>query len=599
MPFILEATVQPSPGITGTSGAAFGGSYHGAISLSGGRLAVGAWGAERVAIFSGVSWDLEAELAPVGTGRQFFGLSLALSGELLAVGAPGADTLGLGSYTGAVYLFVRSTASGTWERRQVLTAPTPARMHIFGWHVALRGGTLAAGAYGSGSVHTFAIDESSGTATPSSHALLVPRDAIGAARSAYFGWSVTLSPDARTLLAAAVRANGVRGVAYVFERPAANSTAWSEVARLEDAEGAEGDRFGTSVAIDAHAGALWLLCGSKHKSIGGAVHNGGAFLYRPSTSAREGSASADSASGGNPSSNVYELAQLLAPPSADGALNGGAVAMLRGVAVIGPYGAGCNPLPGQSCAADPDNGRVFVYAGCAGLNCSLDQVLMRPSDGTPEDGFGAALALSSDVLAVSSPFHGGRGRVHVYRWSPPSPLLSPPASPPPQLAPSTSSPLQPAPGMFPASPPPSSPSPLLPLPSPPPPSRPPPPTPSQPPAQDDASPVTPVAVVPVQVSADQDAALSQSASPTPSLSPLSAPAIVGIVGSALVCLVATSLAAWIIRRRRMRKGAPPRAVTASRVDAHHRHEQLQPDTASSTTGVRSELIAVEVDGTDT
>eukprot|EP00966_Prymnesium_polylepis_P306859 7090966-Prymnesium_polylepis.2 len=62
-------------------------------------------------------------------------------------------------------MFVRS-AAGRWNRLQKLLAPQPAYSAVFGWHVALSGGTLAVGAYGvsfgRGAVYVYSQSPSGG-----------------------------------------------------------------------------------------------------------------------------------------------------------------------------------------------------------------------------------------------------------------------------------------------------------------------------------------------------------------------------------------------------------------------------------------------------
>jgi len=486
MSYSLVSTVQPPSGFGINS--YFGGTYAGAVSLSAGRLAVGAWGANRAAIFAraGSAWVLEEQFEGDSSG-EFFGLCLALDGGNVVIGAPNADPLGYGGYSGAVYLYSRTASTGVWARQQVVTEPSPASNNVFGWNVALRGSTLAVGAYGSssfaGRVHAWSL--SSGSVVPSSHTVLAPSDAVGLAPNAFFGWSVALSADERTLMSGAVRANGVRGVAYAFRRV---GSTWVESAKLEDEQGGAGDRYGTSIALsvtttDDGTAVGSVLCGSKHKSIGGRHHNGGGFLYAINAS--------------SPTQTIEEAItqrSLLVPPAGDGALNGGAVALLGGTAVVAPYGAGCNPLPGESCAPSPDVGKAFVYRGCAGgahgaAPCSLAQVITPPASDTTIDKFGAGLALDVDLetdldlLAISSPLAFGDGRVYIYRWlplPPPPPPLAPPSMPPSPPTPPPPSPLAPPSPALPPLPPRSKPvAPPSPPPSPP---SPPPPSPLTPPS---------------------------------------------------------------------------------------------------------------------
>lgn len=444
--------------------AAPSGNYDGAISASSSRFIVGSWSADSARVYTRTGaghWTQEAHLS--GGAGELFGMSVALSGLHAIVGAPNAG----GSYQGAVYLFMRTNDTAPfWHQMQLIQEPSPVPNSVFGWHVALRGEVLVVGAYGSsdfeGRVHCYTVG-ASGIAALGSHSVLRASDA---APGAYFGWSLALSSNGTALAIGAVRADGVRGRMYLFERiESSERLLWNESARFLDPSGHAGDRFGTAVAIvssssDAAAApnaSITLMSGSKHKSISGVTHNGGAFLYT-----RRNDGSISNAAPVNASvqpADGWETPLLLAPPAGDGALNGGAAALVHGVAIVAPYGAGCNPMPGETCAAAPDHGRVYVYGpSCshASGECSLQQTLLPPSGDTTRDRFGASVALSeatvADSRATSSGSHGGAsdrapallligsplafgsGRVYIYSWQSPSP--------PPPTTPSTSPPLE-------------------------------------------------------------------------------------------------------------------------------------------------------------
>jgi len=191
---------------------------------------------------------------------------------------------------------------------------------------------------------------------------------------------------------------GVRGAAYVFSR---SGSAWTQRAVLSDAAGEVGDRLGTSVAMSSDgSGGQSMLIGAKHKSLHGAYHNGAAILYRSS------SKTATITSEG-----------MLAPSSGDGALIGGVVALTSSLAIVGSYGPGCFPMPGEICAASPDYGKVYVYAPCGGATaagCSLAQILKPPAGDPVINRFGAAVAIDGASVALSSPDAATSGRVYVY-----------------------------------------------------------------------------------------------------------------------------------------------------------------------------------------
>ena len=114
------------------------------LALSSGLLAVGATGRSvggTVSIYrdNGGSWDFEAELLP--TAPEFdegFGLSLALESGRLAVGAPSSST------GGRIHLFTEQSP-GSWTTDHVLLPSDPSDGQDFGFDVDLDGVQLAVG----------------------------------------------------------------------------------------------------------------------------------------------------------------------------------------------------------------------------------------------------------------------------------------------------------------------------------------------------------------------------------------------------------------------------------------------------------------------
>ena len=163
----LQAYIKASTG-NARSGDKFGSS----TALSGNTLAVGAkwegscsagismvaptsssssncWKTGAVHVFtrSGVTWTFQAYIkAPSPTQRDYFGSSMALSGDTLAVGAPSDEPHFTGRIggTGATYVFTR--AGTTWTLQAYINAPNAGASDNFGQSMALSGDTLAVGA---------------------------------------------------------------------------------------------------------------------------------------------------------------------------------------------------------------------------------------------------------------------------------------------------------------------------------------------------------------------------------------------------------------------------------------------------------------------
>ncbi|MFN3485049.1 MAG: FG-GAP repeat protein, partial [Planctomycetota bacterium] len=152
---VLKASTEMTVSFFGTS-----------VALDGDAIVVGAWrdsdgsgdfpGAAYVFRRSGTSWTQEARFQPPAIeGGDQFGLSVAMSGDVVAVGAPLEESGSTGINgdpsnnaipgAGAVYLFRRS--SGVWSQDAYVKPGHQFSVGMkFGTAVALRGATLIVGA---------------------------------------------------------------------------------------------------------------------------------------------------------------------------------------------------------------------------------------------------------------------------------------------------------------------------------------------------------------------------------------------------------------------------------------------------------------------
>lgn len=220
--FVRNGTTWSQQAYIKASNAQAGDVFGSALSISGDTLVVGApsedsnaagingnqadnslvsAGAAYVFTRSGSTWTQQAYLkasnAEAGDG---FGVSVAVSGNSIVVGAPGEDSNGTSvngnqadnsvAGSGAAYTFIRN--GNTWSQQAYLKASNAAADNGFGTSAAMWGGTVLIGA--------------------------------------------PLAPDY----------DYPRGAAYVFTREAGN---WSEEAFLTAADGDYNDEFGLVVGI--------------------------------------------------------------------------------------------------------------------------------------------------------------------------------------------------------------------------------------------------------------------------------------------------------------------------------------------------------------
>jgi hypothetical protein len=113
------------------------------------------------------NWQQTAYLKAPNTGaNDIFGISVAISGDTIVVGAYGEDSSStavmnfpFGSFSegaidaGAAYVFERD-GSGAWQQKAYLKAPNAGGSDYFGYFVAISGDTIVVGAYDEGSNST-------------------------------------------------------------------------------------------------------------------------------------------------------------------------------------------------------------------------------------------------------------------------------------------------------------------------------------------------------------------------------------------------------------------------------------------------------------
>jgi hypothetical protein len=272
-------------------GAAFGTT----VALSGDTLAVGAsfeasngrginsgTGADNEAPASGAvyvftrhhdAWQQQAYIKASNTDQgDFFGSSLALDGDTLAVGAPQEASNGRGVdsaaeadnsafASGAVYVFTRR--NGTWNQQAYIKASNAEANDAFGGAVTLHSDTLGVSAAGESS-HGRGVNsgaEGDNSAPLAGAVYLFTRHGGTWQQQAYikasntqsfdeFGISVALNGHTLAIGAAQHNFDGTRdtgGAVYLFTQ---NGGAWYEQTFVNASNTEAGDLFGSHVALD-------------------------------------------------------------------------------------------------------------------------------------------------------------------------------------------------------------------------------------------------------------------------------------------------------------------------------------------------------------
>lgn len=237
-------------------------------------------GAAYVFVRSGGAWFHQAYLKASNTGaRDGFGLSVAIDGDTIVVGAVGeasnatgvnpAGTNNSAFQAGAAYVFVRT---GThWSQQAYLKASNARRSGQFGFAVAISGDTIVVGSRFESSAATGVNGNQLDTSAVSAGAAYVfVRHGTNWTQQAYlkasntgggdgFGWTVALSGDVAVIgapnedsSAAGIDGDGgdntapQAGAAYVFARVGTN---WAQQAYLKASNPDGGDYFGYSVGV--------------------------------------------------------------------------------------------------------------------------------------------------------------------------------------------------------------------------------------------------------------------------------------------------------------------------------------------------------------
>jgi hypothetical protein len=358
--------------IVASDGAAY--DYLGrSVSLSGVTLAVGAYGDDdkgsdsgsvHVYTRSGATWTQEAKIvAPDGAASDYFGSSVSLSGDSLAVGAHQDDDKG--SSSGSVYVYTRTGTS--WTQEAKIVASDGAASDNLGSSVSLSGDSLAVGAYGdddkgsdSGSVYVYTR---TGT-TWSQEAKIVASDGANDDR---LGYSVSLCGDTLAVGAYQDDDKGTdSGSVYVYTR---TGTSWTQEAKIVASDGAPYDRLGWSVSLSGDSLAVGAHNDDDKGTDSGSVHvytrNGTTWTQEVKLVASDGAASDNLG---------YSVS-----------LSGDSLA-------VGAY---------DDDDKGTDSGSVYMYTR-TGTTWTQQEAKLIASDGSGGDRLGISVSVSGKTIAVGA-----------------------------------------------------------------------------------------------------------------------------------------------------------------------------------------------------
>ena len=257
---------------------AAGGTFGWSISLTEDTVLIGMPGARSntgaayVFVRSGGAWVQQAELiAADGAAGDGFGGSVSLNGDTAVIGAPRAAFNGM-TYAGAAYVFARS--GSVWTQQVRLAPAGAAAQDYFGQSVAVCGDTIVVGVPGAtrnGLIHSGAACAfvRSG-ATWIHQAEMIPLDAVAGDG---IGQTIALDGDTAMVGAPFAFINGMvnYGKVYAFVR---SNNVWTQEAKLEGADTTGGDHFGSSLVLEDNTAVI----GAYGVHVSGLTNAGAAYL---------------------------------------------------------------------------------------------------------------------------------------------------------------------------------------------------------------------------------------------------------------------------------------------------------------------------------
>lgn len=263
-------------------------------------------GAAYVFVRSGNSWIQQAKLTPkqLESGDSF-GVSVAIDGNTVVIGAPGSDVEDKND-AGAAYVFIREGVE--WKQKQRLVASDFSTGDGFGVSVSIENDLIVVGAdskdlsllFDAGAAYIF----SEKTGTWLQTAKLISQNA---GFGEYFGTSVAI--DGGIVVIGATEANpfGSRGAgtAYIFRRSNQN---WIQEKQLEPKISRNGDFFGASVAISNETVAIGAPFADPDTGAGRVGGAGSVFVFR----FRSGEWKEDATLSANDASSLDQFGQSVA-----------------------------------------------------------------------------------------------------------------------------------------------------------------------------------------------------------------------------------------------------------------------------------------------
>ncbi|HEX2536279.1 MAG TPA: hypothetical protein VHK69_21205 [Chitinophagaceae bacterium] len=366
------------------------------VSLTGGKSS---WGSQNSYSFENGAFNqnLFAEF-----GAEL-GRALAISGNQLLVGAP-RETAGNHFNAGGAFFTYRS--GDRWYVSNNLYAPQHAPGDYYGQSLALSSGYALIGAPGTdvegrneqGKAWLYRVEDK--------HLELVTGfTASDGAATDYFGSAVALSGNLALVGAPSKDVGPVpfqnksQGAVYGYRKV---GSLWLSLPRITAPDGAEGDRFGTSLSLHGN----WAAIGAPYKEVNGHSAQGRVYLYQYN-------------------GNSFVQGAVLDDPENDtGNEFGYSLHLENDTLLVG--------VPELSYPEYPGNGKVYVYVR-NGAAWQLTDTL-KATGGQRDAAFGSSVHRSGDQIIVGAPgmqigSAQGQGAAYIFqrrgsRWEQQAALMA-------------------------------------------------------------------------------------------------------------------------------------------------------------------------------
>jgi hypothetical protein len=333
-------------------------------------------------------------IASDGAANNQLGVPVAISGDIVVASSSNA-AVGSNAAQGAAWVFVAPTGpAGTLTQVAKLIASDGLANDRLGGSVGIDGNTIVLGAHNAkvgtnnnqGAAYVFVAPSGGWAGTQTETAKLTASDG---GQHDQLGQSVAVSGN--TVIAGAyiapVGTNNNQGAAYVFAAPWTGTVVapQHESAKLTAADGAANDWFGDSMAASGDI----VVIDAAQATVNGNVDAGAMYVFVAPPGGWVGP----------PTAPMHEAAKLTATDGAvgDGLGRNETLAISGNTVVAGAYQAQIGTHGGQGAAY------VFVAPAGGWSGPQTEATKLTASDGTSNDGLGAAVGISGNTVVVGAP----------------------------------------------------------------------------------------------------------------------------------------------------------------------------------------------------